>query len=112
MSAEVLGVTLSNADAYTEDYDERKKKKEVNIDSLKNDIMYVNSILASAGGIPNDEVNLGLVASHGIIHEGRKWLYFIMNKHFDEPIPEGFEPEKPVEAKPVERGEKDTSPVA
>lgn len=105
IAADVFGVTLSNGDAYTEDYDKRKKKKEVDIDSLKNDIQYANSVLASAGDIDVVQTAVqpdeSLGEAFNIIHEGRKWIYHIMNKHFDEPIPEGFEPDKPVESKPA-----------
>lgn len=99
----VCGIAMEARDTLTEDYYKKKKKQDLNVDSLKNDIQYTNTILASAGDVRDDEINIGITAPHSFIREARKWIYHIMNKHFDEPIPEGFEPDAPVEAKPVDK---------
>lgn len=93
--AEFLGLTIEKDDTLTEDYYEQQKKKEVNLESLENDLKYAISIMQS-GNTENT-----VQALNRVRFESESWIYHMLNKHFDQPIPEPYKPDTPVSSEPV-----------
>lgn len=92
---DVLGIPMQYADKLTAEYGKETQKKAYDMGSLKNDITYSISIMQSG----NTETTVQ--ALNRVRYESMKWTYHILNKHFDEPIPEGYEPDNPVDSEPL-----------
>lgn len=69
---------------------EKSKPKPLNIESLQNDIRYIDN----------------MIEAQSDVIEVRRWIYYVLNKHFDIPIPDAMKPPEQVESKPVETGNK------
>ena len=86
----VVGMRVAYSDILTEDF-AKPKPKPLNPESLQNDIRYTDSILASFLGTIPPESNWDGIRSE--IEQARKWIYHVLNKHFDVEIPEALKNE-------------------
>lgn len=85
-----LGVPMEFSDTLTADFGKEQVKRAYDMDSIQNDIRYIDN----------------MITSEAPILDVRKWIYHTLNKHFDVEIPEALKPDTPVVSNPVEASDK------